>query len=286
MLIAISTGALSERTPEALQRAADLGFTQLEVNLQGQEFGYDYRRKANVRFYRDLRQQLDRLGLAVWSVTLPPLTQEQMFFERARRDILIGAAGAAGILGAKVYVLRPADLFTSEMAFAAYWEKKDAPPVIEGYDEAWAQAANRRLVMALANYDHWIGAPLTNQADRIARVTNDLAIGWAMDVRRALGRNTLAAWLEAASERLAVAHLYDVNEAGRRLLPHGEEWQEWLPALQRTRLKCVVISAEAGPGDEEIRNSRAYLQGLLGAAPPMNDSRSEEAASWSQGERA
>jgi hypothetical protein len=275
MLIAISTGSLSERTPQALQRAADLGFREVEINLQEPELDYGYRRKPNVRFYRELRHQIDRLGLAVWSVTMPRLTQEQMFFERARRDILIAAAGAAGIVGGRVLVLRPADIFTSEMAFAAYWEGKTAPPVIEGFDEGWAQAVNRRLTVALANHDHWLGAPLTNQADRIARVTSDLAIGWAMDARRAMGRNSLAAWLEAAGERLAVAHLYDLEEGGRRRAPMAAEWPEWLAGLGRTRLKCLVMAGDPGQSDDEIRQSQAYLTSILGPEQPAN---SEKAA--------
>jgi sugar phosphate isomerase/epimerase len=260
--LAISTNTLGRSTPDALQRAADLGFTHLEINLHPHEFDYGYRRKPNARFYRELRQQLDRLGLSVWSVTPPPLTQEQMFFERARKDILMNAAATAGILGGKVYVLRPADIFTSEMAFAAYWDKKDAPPMIEGYDEAWVQAANRRLATALLNMDHWVGVPLTNQADRIAKVTADLAIGWAMDVRRALNRNTLDAWLSAAGDRLAVAYLYDLTEDGRQTLPTSDDWQQYLPPLLQTRLKCLVLQA-AQPTDDEITHSHTYLNQLL-----------------------
>jgi sugar phosphate isomerase/epimerase len=277
MQIAIGTGSLSERTTEALERAAALGFHLVEANLQPAEFGYDYRRKANVRFYREMRQQLDRLGLAVWSVTLPPLNQEQMFFERARRDMFINAAGAAGILGARVLVVRPADIFTSEMAFAAYWETRSAPPVIEGYDEGWAQAVNRRLTIALLNRDHWLGAPLTNQADRINRVTADLAIGWAMDLRRALARNSLATWLEAAGDRLAVAHLYDLDEAGRRLPPVVAEWSEFLPALGRTRLKCAVLSPDPGQSDDALSQSYAHIQAAIETGEPAGSVELSEA---------
>ena len=75
--LAISTNTLGRSTPDALQPAADLGISHLEINLQPVEFDYGYRRKPNARFYRELRQQLDRLGLYVWSVTPPPRTQEQ-----------------------------------------------------------------------------------------------------------------------------------------------------------------------------------------------------------------
>ena len=65
MQIAISTGSLSQETPKALEKAAALGFRHVEVNLQTAEFDYGYRRKPDVRFYRQLRKQIDELGLVV-----------------------------------------------------------------------------------------------------------------------------------------------------------------------------------------------------------------------------
>ncbi len=261
--IAISTGSLSRRTPEALERAADLGFSHVEVNLQPDEFGYDYRRKPNARFYRELRKQLDGLGLSVWSVTPPPLSQAQMFSTKARRDILLNGAAAAGILGSKVYAVQPADLFQDEDAFQAYAQRWHAPPMVDGFDETWAQVVNRQMTLALVNVDYWLGAVLTNQADRLAKITNDLAIGSALDVRRALHRNTLPAWLECIGDRLAVAYLYDVQDDGRLLAPAEAAWQEWLPPLRETRLKCLVLHAGPTQSETEILSSREMIQRIV-----------------------
>lgn len=263
MYLAISSDSLSKNSLEAVEMAAGLGFRYVEMNLQGDEFGYGYQRKTNARFYRQLRQQLDQQGLQVWSVTLPPLTQEQMFYERARKDILLSAAIAAGTLGAKVLVVRPADIFSSEITFESYIRNQTAPVVIEGYDEAWAQVVNRRMTMALLNKDHWVGAPLTNQADRIDRATRDLAIGWAMDVRRALRRNDLHSWLAPAGERLAVAYVYDQEEE-QLTPPLSDEWSRWLPVLAQTRLKCLVIQAPLSAGDL-LTHSQNHLQTILTA---------------------
>jgi sugar phosphate isomerase/epimerase len=262
MQIAISTETLSRETPAALERAAALGFRTVEINLQNEEFGYGYRRRTNARFYRSLRKQIDDLGLRVWSVSSPPLTQEQMFFERARKDILMSGAIAAGTLGAQVYVVRPADLFVSEIGFESYMRERGAPPVIEGFDEAWVQAVNRRLTMAIQNRSHWVGALLTNEAERIQKVTDDLAVGWAMDVRSALSRGDMATWLERAGDRLAVAHVYDYLDE-RQCAPTEGDWATLLPALGKTRLKCCVIHAPDAGSDEEILRSRDYLLDIV-----------------------
>jgi len=265
MHIAIRTASLSENTPTALERAAALGFRHVELNLLNHEFGYGYKRKANVRFYRELKRQLDTLGLSVWSFTSVPLTQEQMFFERARKDILAGAAGAGGIVDAKVFVVKPADLFTSEINFESYLDQKSAPPMTEGYDEAWVQTVNRRMTMALLNYDHWVGIPLSNNATRMQKITTDLGIGWAMDVRRATHRGSMDEWLKQVGDRMAVAYAYDLGTDGETpCTPNGPEWSAWAASLKQTRLKCLVMHAQPTQSDEAISQSRDYLQSLFG----------------------
>lgn len=264
MHIAIRTDSLSHNTSEALERAAALGFRTVEINLQNHEFGYGYKRKANVRFYRELKRQLDSLGLSVWSFTSVPLNQEQMFFERARKDILMGAAGAGGIVDAKVFVIKPADIYTSEIAFETYVSDNSAPPVTEGYDEAWTQAVNRRMTMALLNYDHWVGIPLTNNTERMKKITTDLGIGWAMDVRRATHRGNMDEWLKQMGERLAVAYAYDLAADDETICaPVAREWQAWAESLKQTRLKCMVMHANLSQSDEEITQSRDYLLSLF-----------------------
>jgi hypothetical protein len=263
MQIAINTGSLSQNTPKALEMAADLGFRQIEVNLQTAEFDYGYRRKPNARFYRQLKKQIDDLGLSVWSVTSPPQTQEQMFSARARKDILINGVGAAGLLGAQVYVTAPTDLFENESSLLAYLDKGDAPPTIKGYDEAWAQIINRRMAPVIRNYDYWMGSPLINQAERLQKVTDDLAIGCALDIRLAQRRNPLPTWLECLGDRLAVSYAYDLDEDGRPTAPASEEWVEWLLPFKQTRLNSVVMSAGEGQSEADILASQAMLQEIL-----------------------
>lgn len=266
MHIAIRTDSLSHNTSEALERAAALGFRTVEINLQNHEFGYGYKRKPNVRFYRELKRQLDSLGLSVWSFTSVPLTQEQMFFERARKDILMGAAGAGGIVDAKVFVIKPADVYTTEIAYESYINEPTsvAPPMTEGYDEAWVQTVNRRMTMAMLNYDHWIGIPTSNNADRMKKITTDLGIGWAMDVRRATHRGSMDDWLKQVSERLAVAYAYDLAADGETTCaPIAPEWSAWAESLKQTRLKCIVMHTNRAQSDEEITQSRDYLKSLF-----------------------
>jgi hypothetical protein len=186
-----------------------------------------------------------------------------MFSARARKDILMTGVGAGGLLGAQVYVTGPTDLFESEEDLLNYFEKGDAPPTIKGYDEAWAQIINRRMVPSIRNYDYWMGAPLINQADRVEKVTSDLAIGSALDIRLAQRRNPLSTWIECLADRLAVSYAYDLDDDGRLVAPISEEWAEWLQPLKQTRLKTLVISAGEDQGEAEISASRSMLQGIL-----------------------
>jgi hypothetical protein len=264
MQIAINTGSLSKETPRALERAADLGFRQVEVNLQPAEFGYGYRRKPSVRFYRQLNKQIDTLTLSVCSVTSSPQQQEHMFSSRARKEILINGIGAADLLGAQVFVSTPTDLFESEDALLAYFEAGNAPPVIKDFDEAWTQAINRRMTPVIRNYDYWMGSPLVNQADRLKKLTDSLAIGCALDIRLAQRSNPLSTWIEAVGDRLAVAYTYDVDEVGHHIAPISDYWGQLLEPFKQTRLKTLVISAGKGQGDEEISASRVMLQKILG----------------------
>lgn len=267
MQLAIQTTALSPSTPESLTIAQSLGFQMVEIHLHPHEFGYDFRRKPSARFYRQLKTQLDSLNLSVWSTTAVPLTQSQMFYERARKDILLGGITAAGILGSRVYVVQPADIFNSEMAVHHYFTEKTAPPVIEGFDESWVQGVNRRVNMALLNLDYWLGLPLTNQIERIEQIGEQLAIGWAMDVRLAHHRTPLTNWLEVLKKRLAVAYFYDLDEQGRTVAPHDPIWQEWLPLLRHTSLKCAVIRAGTHQTLSQIADSFAYLSNILAQNP-------------------
>lgn len=263
MNLAINTASLSDDTAEALDRAAALGFDTVEVTLQPDEFGYGYRRRPDVKLYRTLRQQLDENKLSAWSVSAPQLTQRQMFSPRARREILINGAGAAGVLGAKVYVVEPAHLFANEDITETYFREQTAPPVVDGFDEAWAQVVNRRMTFAVDNASYWIGLPLLNNAERMAKVTRDLGIGWSGDLRRA-STSDITQWLTLCGERLAVAHAYDLAEDGEtRLTPEDEQWADWLAPLADTRLKTVVLHGHPNQDDNEFIAARARFEAMF-----------------------
>ena len=127
MQIAISTGSLNPSTTDALQRAKALGFSHLEVNLQPDEFGYGYKRKTNARFYRGLARTLKETQLSVWSTTTPPLSQQQMFSQQARKDVLMSSAIASGLVGSRVFVVSALDVFRSEDRTGNYFEKALSP---------------------------------------------------------------------------------------------------------------------------------------------------------------
>lgn len=264
--IAISSDSLGYSSRDALTRAADLGFKLVEINLQTHEFGYGYQRRPDVAFYKGLVELVQQLGLSVWSVTAPSLTQRQLYSRRARKEILLNAVGAAGLLGARVFVVEPAHIFSGEQAYADYVNGEGAPPVYPGFDELWAQAVNRRMNVALRNCQYFVGHPLTNNAERMQKTTQDLGIGWAADLRLAGGRGGIERWLDKVGERLAVAYAYDVAEDGdTRLTCEDPDWQQWLPPLGGQRLKTLVLCGHPNQDDEEFGNCRRYIEATLGS---------------------
>lgn len=205
MQIAIGTNSLNINTPAALERAAALGFAWVEINLQSAEFFDAASGKPNLRFYRELRIQLDTLGLSVWSVTTPPLTSIQQASSQTRKDMLLAVASAAGALAAQVVVTEPGNLFSNMAALTPYFAGTTAPPVIDGYDDVWVQIVNRRMKLALRNTQSLHGAGI-DSTQHMAKVTRDLAIFCALDVRHALDDAPLDVWVGALRNRIAVAH--------------------------------------------------------------------------------
>ena len=256
MHIAVSTFSLADSTPDALNRAAELGFSHVEINLDSDEFGYGYRRRPNVKFYRDLKTQLDQLGLQVWSITPPPLTPAQMFSPKARKDILLGSAGAGGILGARVFSAEPTHLFTNEDDLIAYFNEGGVPPIIAGFDETWAQVKNKRMTFAVQNQGHWLGQPLTNNPQRMKKLTFDLGIGCALDLPQAAKNAPLLEWLRELLDRIAVMSSYQTVDE-QVVLVDGGDSAETLTQLTQTNLKCLILH---GHPDEEDDTFRAILQ--------------------------
>ena len=263
MQLAIYTDSLASNTYEALKRAAKLGFRSLEVKLQSHEFNYGYQRKPDVNFYRELRAEIESLGLNVWSVSPPDLRQEEMFSMRSRGDILKGAASAAALLQAKVFVVEPVNIFRDQEDFDRYIQNGLAPAVIPGFDESWVQIVNGKMFMALLNRDYWIGSPLTNNAQRIAQIANDLAVGCALDIPRAVSRSDIASWLQHAGERLAVAYTYDQMENGLPVAPIDDKWIDLLANVQKSRIKAIVLKTHPEQDDDEILQSRVFVESLL-----------------------
>jgi sugar phosphate isomerase/epimerase len=253
MHIAIKTSALGESVTEALARAKRLGFTHVEVALVSAEFAPATQRQPAARHYRQLRQHIDQLGLGVWSVTLPALDPD------AHKQSLLNAVGAAGILGARAFVVEPVHIFSAADALDAYLRTPgSAPPTVAGFDEAWAQVVNRRMTLALCNVEATAATPLINQPDRLGRAAFDLAIGVALDVPLALKQWPLDKWLTALAGRLAVTYVgVDSAETDRALAPEN------LIKLTQATLPCVVLSGPATHSDADWLAARQQIEAAL-----------------------
>jgi sugar phosphate isomerase/epimerase len=260
MKLAINTGSLSLNSFEALERAQALGFDAVEVHLHQAELRYDGQRKADLSFYQRLGEAIRARGMSAVSVHHPVLTGEQVFSQRARAELLHLAIRATALLGAPILVVHPADIFTSAEDLETYFLEHSAPPVIAGFDEAWAQLANRGLRLAIKNVSFGRGLTLTNHATRLAQVADDLAVHAVLDVWRGADKPNIPAWVEKAGRRIVLLHLQEAVDGRDHLPPLSEKWADWLPLLQGTAAQaCVIQAAET----EEVRRARDYILSLV-----------------------
>lgn len=244
MNFAVSTQSVAGSSEEAIVAlGGKAGVEWIEVNLLTDEFGYGGKRRPNAKFYKSLKQKIDEAGLKVWSVTAPALTPEQMFSEKARREILLNAIGAAGVLGAKTFVVEPVHIFVGEKAAETYLNttKLLTPPIIDGFDEAWAQVVNRRMGFSLLNKQYYLGQPLTNQADDLAKITGDLGIQCAIDIDSASQRGTLESWAEKLTDRITHITVSTTTEAS------GLE-----KIFASTRAKTIVLDSPTLLSSDEL----------------------------------
>jgi sugar phosphate isomerase/epimerase len=267
MDVAVNTGSLSHDTFEALDRAAELGFRAVEINLQRREFGYGFERKVDFGLYQRLAERVQARNLQVTSLHGLALDGAQVFSSRVRAELLRATARIAVALGAPLVVMHPADLFTSEEALERFFAGGPAisPPVVDGYDECWAQLANRRIALGIENVAYWRGAPGTNQLERLARLLDDLAVHAVFDVRRALPAGDLAVavlrrWVETLGPRTLLLHVHDASPAGEHQPPLAADWAAFAPLLRQTAAKACVI--ESPPAD----GTREYIEKLFGGA--------------------
>jgi len=263
MQIAVSTGSLSLNTFEAIERAAALGFNAIQVNLQQAELRYDWNRKPDLAFYQRLGEAIRDRNLTVVSAHHPILNGAQAFSQRARAELLQAAIHAAASLGAPMLVVHPADIFTSAEDLEAYFLEHNAPPVIAGFDEAWAQSANRKLRLAVENVNYWRGTIMTNHAEHLAQVTEDLAVYAVLDVWRGADKPNIQRWVEKLGQRILLLHLHEAVDGREHLPPLSEKWAEWVPLLRGTAAQAGVIEASDPDG---LARARQYLASLWGAA--------------------
>jgi hypothetical protein len=266
--IAINTGSLSTNTLEAFDRAAALGFRAVEVNLQQGELKYDYYRKVDFEFYQRLAGEAGARGLRVTSVHSLALNGAQAFSSQARGAILAAAARIAGLLGARALVAHPADLFTGHEALEDYFAggQKVAPPLVAGFDEAWAQLANRRTALAVENVNYWHRTQGTNALERLQRVIVDLGVHCVLDVRRALpasgATDALARWVAAVGPRTVLVHAHAASASAEHQPPLGPEWAEYAPLFRQTAAKACVLEVDGAHGDDKLIESREYFESI------------------------
>jgi sugar phosphate isomerase/epimerase len=273
MQIAVNTGSLSHDTLEAVERAAALGFDAVEVNIQQAELRYDWQRKPDLVFYQRLGDAIRARQMTAVSVHHPMLSGSQVFSQKARAELLQLSIRAAASLGAPTVVVHPADLFTSAEDLETYFLEHNAPPVIAGFDEAWAQLANRGIRLALENVSYWRGATMTNHAERLSRVTDDLAIHAVLDVWRGADKPNVQTWVEKAGKRIVLLHLHEMADGREHQPPLSEKWAEWAPLLRGAAADACVLETSDVDG---LRRARAYLASLWAAAEIEREAGSQD----------
>lgn len=243
--LAVQSDCLDGSLPAALTRAAALALPAVAVTLPAPD------QTPAARTVRAWRAQADAAGIALDVVFAPS-------HPTSTPSTLHSAASAVGALGARWFVTQAADLFSKQADRAqmtAYIAGETAPPVGDAFDSLWVQLANRRVRLTVRNGS---GADLLTDPSHVQRVTDDLAIDWAVDVASAAETAPPAAWRDLLHTRAAVALL-----PADRLADDPEHWAAWLAALSDTACSRLVLVDDGRLSAETLTAARAALDPFI-----------------------
>lgn len=263
MQLVINTGSLSFDTRAAIAEVNLLGFSAVEVNLQGTELRYDFQRKPNLDLYMLLVRELALRKLTVSDVHAVFLNTPQMFSSRVRCELLKIEAQIVRTLGAHILVVHPTDILHSEEALEAFAAGGAELPAAEGMAEVIRELQSDGFQIALENVQHWNDRRTTNDAEIMARLVEALDCYVTLDVRRCLEKPSLARWLELVRDRIVVLHLHDSVGGQEHKPPAAPDWRQIIPQLKTTPAQVYVMEATGERSPGAIRASREYITKLM-----------------------
>ena len=173
--LAVSTDSLAIPSTEALTRAADLGFTHVELKSA--------RRRGPATAIDAARTSPSTAKISSGTRTpsacrcgrlRSPYSMSQMFSARARKEIMLNSAGAAGTFRGTRDGRRanPRRMKAKKPFDACIGRDRGAAAKFAGSTNSGAITI-RRMTLALTNSSYWLGAALTNNPKRLQQATFD-----------------------------------------------------------------------------------------------------------------
>ncbi len=270
--IAVSTGSLYPLpTLESIRQLQQLGFQEVELTLQFNEFILNLERKLAMPILPGLLEQVQAGELRVRSVHAPAIGAQHSNSDWARREYLRHSIETCQTLGAGLLVVHPLHIFRSHEAALSYLSHNGVSlqaALLPGFSEILAQAQAAEVTLALENIQEWLDEPFFNSPQNVARFLGEMAhpaLKFTFDLVHARVANCLDEFAALLAAEIVNIHAADLRLPPKRVaVGQGViDWPKLLPVLHALPNLRQITLELSQPQPGELVQSREILSDLI-----------------------
>lgn len=268
--ITVSTGSLYPLpTLESLRQLRQLGFHEVELTLQFNEFFLTLERKLSMPILPGLLEQVQAGQLRVRSIHAPAIGAQHSNSDWARREYLRHSIETCQTLGAGLLVVHPLHILRSHEAALAYLSRDGVSlqaSWLPGLPEILAQAQAAGIVLALENIQEWLDEPFFNSPQNVARFLAEMAhpaLKFTFDLVHARVANCLDEFADLLADEIVNVHAADLILPPKRVsIGQGViDWPKLVPVLHALPNLRQITLELSQPQPGELVQSREILLG-------------------------
>lgn len=270
--IAISTGSLYPlSTLQSINQLRGMGFRDIELVLQANEFYLTFERKLSMPILPELLALVQSGELHVCSIHAPGIRAEHANNFWARKEYLIQSIEVCRLLGGSIVVVHPLHLLTSQESALDYLSSNGTSlqsALLPGINVILEKARSANVTLAMENIQDWLDEIFFNYPDNVSRFLRDMehpALGFTFDLMHAQASGFLEEFVDSIPNDIINVHVSDLIPPTRRVsVGKGViNWPSLIPVLQTLpKLRQLTLELSNSRPDELIQ-SIVYLSKLM-----------------------
>jgi sugar phosphate isomerase/epimerase len=270
--IAVSTGSLYPlSTLESIRRLDELGFQDIELTLQSNEFFLTFERKLYMPILPDLLRLVEEGKLCVHSVHAPSICSAHLTSLWARKQYLIHSIEICDLLNSNILVIHPLHLLENQESALDYLSGNRISlhsVLLPGIDEIVEKAHSANVTLALENIQEWQDQIFFNAPKYMSRFLRDMShssFGCTLDLMHAQLPGVLHDFIDSLSADIVNIHASDLLPPTKRVaIGKGViDWERVVPKLQSLpKLRQLTVEL-SNPQPNEIIESVKFLASFL-----------------------